>query len=75
MITRLIIFLIRIKLGLRKYEKFQFTNQKSDYDKYYFTSTCIKKIEYDKHARSYIRESSVSLNWLLNDNCEIKKVW
>lgn len=73
-IKMLVMFLIRIKLGLKKYEKFQFTNQKSDYDKYYFNEICLMKIEYDKHANSTVREASVSLNWLLNDECKIKKV-
>lgn len=74
MITRLIIFLIRMKLGLKKYELFQFTNQKSKYEKYYFTKTCLRKIEYDKYDMPYTTYSNVSLNWLLNSQCKIKKV-
>lgn len=63
---RLIIFLIRTRLGLKKHEKFQFANQKSKHDMYYFTSTEIKKIE-----GCQVRNSSVSLNWLLDDECEV----
>ena len=74
MITRIVIFLIRIKLGLKKDERFQFVNQKSKDDEYYFSSTSVNKIVYDKYGIGHIRSSSVSLNWLLNDYCEIKKV-
>lgn len=66
MTKRLIIFLIRKRLGLKKYEKFQFANQSSKRNMYYFTSTEVMKIEGCK-----VRPSSVSLYWLLNDNCEI----
>ena len=41
--TRLIIFLIRKKLGLKKYEHFRFTNQKDKQNYYYFTETSIIK--------------------------------
>lgn len=67
---RLIIFLIRKRLGLKTYEKFQFANQKSPVDVYYFTETEIRKLEI---GRNMIL-SSVSLNWLLSDECEIVKV-
>jgi hypothetical protein len=65
---RLIIFLIRRRLGLKKWQRFQFTNQKTD-NLYYFTSTEIKKVENSNHTLS-----SVSLNWLLSDKCDIKPV-
>ena len=73
MITRLIIFLIRMKLGLKKYEKFQFVNQKSSMDVYFFDDFGLMKKEYVKRE-CHIRKSSVSLNWLLDDECKIKKV-
>ena len=66
---RLAIFLIRRHLGLKKYQKFRFANQSSPTDFYYFTSNCIFK----RHA-STVERSSVSLNWLLDDNCEIIKL-
>ena len=65
---RLIIFLVRKKLGLKKFEKFQFTNQKSLDDVYFFSNDCIMK----DTGISIIR-SNVSLNWLLDDRCEIEK--
>lgn len=67
---RLIVFLVRRKLGLKKYEKFQFANQRSPIDVYYFTDTEIRKMELGRHTVL----SSVSLNWLLSDECEIRKV-
>lgn len=65
---RLVLFLVRRRLGLKKYQKFRFANQSSPTDYYYFTSSYIFKC----HA-STVERSSVSLNWLLDDNCEIIK--
>lgn len=65
---RLIIFLIRKRLGLKKNETFQFVNQKSD-AVYYFTGTKVMKLWF-----GVTEPSRVSLNWLLDDECEITKV-
>lgn len=70
MLRCLIIFLIRIRLGLKKYQDFRFDNQKSKKDSYYFNDCALMKIEHE-HDDIYIRESSVSLNWLLSDYCKI----
>lgn len=64
---RIIIFLIRRRLGLKYCEKFRFTNQKTS-NYYYFTKDKVIKIEHGVHI-----PSSVSLNWLLDDECEIVK--
>lgn len=65
---RLIMFIIRKKFGLRKYEAFRFENQKSITDLYYFSDTNIwKVVDYDD-----VELSSVSLNWLIDDNCQIE---
>lgn len=64
---RLILFLIRRHLGLKKGELFQFANQKSN-AVYYFDDHAIMK---DWHHIT--TPSSVSLNWLLDPECEIKK--
>ena len=64
---RLIIFLIRKKLGLKKYENFTFVGQKSDAI-YYFTECSVMK-----RWRGQTTLSSVSLNWLLDKDCEISK--
>lgn len=66
---RLIMFLIRKRLKLRKHEAFIFVNQKSDTDFYYFTDTTLYKV-IDSNYEMTI-PSSVSLNWLLDDNCQI----
>lgn len=65
---RFVIFLIRKKLGLRKYEKFKFVGQKSN-AVYYFTESNIMKFW---HGQTVL--SGVSVNWLLNDDCEIERV-
>lgn len=81
---RLIMFLIRRKLGVKKFEYFQFTNQKSD-DIYYIDTMNLMKISshptegkktyrdhpiYEgKHAK-YSR-SAASFNWIMSDDCEI----
>ena len=62
---RLIVFLVRRRLGLKKYEIFQFANQKSD-AVYYFTGDDVMKVFHD-----VTEPSSVSLHWLLDDECEI----
>jgi hypothetical protein len=82
---RLIIFLIRIRLGLKKGQRFRFDNQKSKFDEYYFTDTELMKFEpkfvpyndakreIEQGENSHYRPSSVSLNWLLNNECKITK--
>lgn len=66
-LNKLIIFLIRLKLGLKKGHEFQFTNQKSE-ALYWFTDTCLIKME-----NGHCDESGVSLNWLLNRHCKVRK--
>lgn len=69
MIERLIVFLIRRRLRLKKYQRFRFANQKTD-NVYYFTSDKLIKIPEGRISR--IEKSLVSLNWLLDDDCEIE---
>lgn len=71
---RLIIFLIRRRLGLKLGEEFQFVNQKSDKDTYYFDRDGLNKIEFAGRYEWEFKPSNVSLNWLLNDECEIIKM-
>lgn len=68
MINRLVIFLIRKKLGLKKYESFKFNNQKKQSDYYYFTEDNLMKFDLMK---GFI-DSNVSLNYLLSSDCKIK---
>lgn len=73
---RLIIFLVRMRLGLKTYEMFQFSNQKTD-DIYYFTGTVLMKKVLHTYSDCTIWSdefSGVSLNWLLNKDCKIRKV-
>ena len=65
---RLIIFLIRKRLGLKKNELFRFANQ-CEQSIYYFTKTGLMKVKYGQAMRS-----GVSLNWLLDNECEVEKV-
>ena len=65
---KFVIFLIRKKLGLKKYEKFKFVNQKSN-AVYYFTEGNVMK-----EWRGQTVLSGVSINWLLDNDCEIERV-
>lgn len=67
MLRRLIIFLVRKKLGLKKYQTFQFKNQKSDIEYYWFNEDTVRKMCNNGIAE----DSSVSLNWLLSDDCVV----
>jgi hypothetical protein len=64
---RLIVFLVRTRLGLKEREPFQFVGQKSN-AVYYFTEDAVMKA-----WRGKIEKSGVSLNWLLDDDCKLKK--
>lgn len=66
---RLIIFLVRRRLGLKKYEEFTFVGQKCN-AKYYFTESSLMKDDLDTHR---VQLSSVSFNWIINEKCEIVK--
>ena len=67
-IRKFILFLIRKKLGLNKYEHFRFVGQKSD-AVYWFTTHKVMK-----RWRGQTMLSGVSVNWLLDKDCKIEKV-
>ena len=68
---KLIIFLIRMKLGLKKYEQFRFENQNQfNEDIYYFSEDKLIKIV----KGSFYKNSRVSLNWLLDSECRVVKL-
>lgn len=76
---RLILFLIRRRLGLKLNEPFKFANQNSRYDFYWFTPYALLKYEYREDVVGFgligsTDKAHVSLNWLLDDECEIIKV-
>lgn len=64
---RFVVYLIRKRLGLSKYEPFRFVGQKSN-AVYFFTEDALMKA-----WRGSTTKSGVSLNWLLDEECEIKK--
>ena len=69
-LIRPIIFLVRKKLGVKKYQRFRFDNQKSPIEYYWFTSTKLMKFCNDG-GTDY---AHVSLNWLLDDDCRIHMI-
>lgn len=69
MVRRIVIFLIRKKMGMKKYEMFKFVGQKTD-AVYYFTESNIMK---RWHGQTTL--SGVSVNWLLDDDCKIELVY
>lgn len=70
MIRKTVVTLVRKKLGLKKYEQFRFVNQKSSVEFYWFTSDSVMK----QCRNGFICKSGVSLNWLLDKDCEIVKI-
>lgn len=70
LLTKTIIFLICKKLGIRRQQAFQFANQKSELEFYWFEDTRLRKFREDGEEE----DAHVSLNWLLDDNCEIVMV-
>lgn len=72
MIRRLVLYLVRKKLGLKLYEDFKFENQKS-YTEYYFTKKKLVKVVLTPE-NMHEEPSSVSLNFLLSDECKIVKL-
>ncbi len=64
---KFIIFLVRKRLGLKVGEVFQFVGQKSN-AVYYFTDDAVMK-----EWRGRTEKSRVSLNWLLDEECEIRR--
>lgn len=75
MIKRLVLFLVRKKLGLKKFERFRFANQKSKTNWYFFGDYYIwKVVSYDGCAINRAAQSSVSLNYLLSGECKVVKV-
>jgi hypothetical protein len=69
MYNKLIIFFMRKKFGLKKYEHFQFIGQKSKANTYYFTDEELIKVDLETDS---IKPSNVKLNWLLSDSCQIE---
>ncbi len=69
MLTKLIVLLIRVRLGVKRGEHFKFVNQKKK-DIYWFTKTKLLK----KTPEGWILPSKVSFNWLLDKECRVRFV-
>lgn len=68
MTKKLVLFLIRRRLGLKKGETFQFVNQHNKQEYYWFGDDMLWKYELTGKT-----DAHVSLNWLLHDECKIVK--
>lgn len=65
---KLILFLVRRRLHVRKWQHFQFANQKTSAE-YYFGENVIWKEWNGRREQSH-----VSLNWIVSDGCIINKL-
>lgn len=67
--ARLIVFLVRLKLGVKNKQYFRFTNQRTDAVYMFSGGRLWKKWVVDGWSLS-----GVSLNWLMDPECKIEKV-
>lgn len=72
MLRKIIIFLICLKLGVKKGQAFQFVGQKGDARYWFESQGLIKGVQLDERRADY-SWSRVSLYWLLSDECKIRK--
>lgn len=66
----LIMFLVRMKLGVKNYEVFTFANQKSNCV-YYFCGDVLLRRD---NRTGYTRDCHASLNYLVSDECVIERL-
>lgn len=71
---KMILFLIRKHLGVKKFEPFTFVGQKSHTFYYFNDEEIVKEWRYPSRKAGQTEASHVSLNWLLDDNCKIEKI-
>lgn len=70
---KIIVFLIRKKLGIKKNEPFKFRNQNSNSIVYAFVDNNLLKLQTRKDGSYFFcKLSSVNLNFLLSDKCYVK---
>lgn len=60
---KLVLFLIRKRLGVKEGQKFYFRNQKDKQDRYAFEGK--RLVKYPSFGRK--RNSSISLNWIISN--------
>lgn len=70
MLNKLILFLIRKKLHLKKFQLFYFNNQVNKNNRYFFNDYRIVKITFHKEYGRITQNSHLSLNFLLSKECE-----
>lgn len=66
--NKLIMFLVRKKLKIKENEEFKFANQKE------YCTFMFYKNEIVKFKNNQLLQSNVSLNFLLSEDCKIRKV-
>ncbi len=72
MLRKIILFLIRMKLGVKKGQAFQFVGQNGDARYWFEEEGIVKGVQIDTKRANY-SWSRVSLYWLLSSECKIRK--
>lgn len=68
--NRLILFLIRRKLGVKKNQQFSFSNQICHGDRYAISYNHIYKLQYINDGYRLIKSSNLSVNFLLSSEAK-----
>ena len=66
-----ILKLIMKKLGVKVQEHFQFADQREEFIEYFFTLEALMRFNPETNE---IKESRITLNYLLSDDCKIVRV-
>lgn len=66
-----ILKLIMKKLGVKDQEHFQFADQREEFIEYFFTLEALMRFNPETNE---IKESRITLNYLLSDDCKIIRV-
>ena len=66
-----ILKLIMKKLGVKDHEHFQFADQREEFIEYFFTLEALMRFNPETNE---IKESRITLNYLLSDDCKIIRV-
>ena len=73
LLKKIVLFCVRRRLKVEKYELFRFTNQLSKNAVYFFNDDGLMKTWWSNGGNMHDRavKSTASLNWLLDDECKI----
>lgn len=66
-----ILKLIMKKLGVKDQEHFQFADQREEFIEYFFTYEALMRYNPETNE---VKESRITLNYLLSDDCKIVRV-